>query len=425
LRRAKRDVMKDEILIDKNTGISEEEQRDILDKINRMSERSGSLLSVKIGNEDSKEIVRAAKNGAVFPVIVNIAAIVMLLSGCFLLFFFNGRTETQVRTGKAVYSLTERTFIEEIRKDTAEKIAAKEKEMAAIISRLREVDDQLSLLYSSNQELTSEQIAAQEKLLAAQSAFRDELSLLQDERSQILEASRLREARLRTQLDERAREFALAQQRTTGELDMAVGELERLTNEQERIAAIDAQISGGLAVARNLIQNSQYDQAVQITLNLRHFCNNNSLSSSRTFQSRRDFYNQTIDLIETMIIGARSNTGAADDAQQFELQARNLQLQDNIAEMQKTIDALSSGGSGLTSRINELEKNISALQSGAAEKDTKVTQLDNENASLQTTITELRASNTRLEQENTRNEQRITDLTNQLAAIRQLLTESQ
>jgi len=410
--------MRDEIVIDKNSGISEEEQRDIINKINSMSERSGTLLSTKIDNKDGKEIVRAAKNGAVFPVAVNIAAFVLLVAGGILLFFFNGRTESQVRTGKAVYNITERTLIEEIRKDTAEKIAAKEMEMSRIASRLGEVDDQLSQLYSSNKELTAEQIAAQERLLAAQTSFREELSLLQDERSQILEASRSREARLRAQLDERTREFAAAQQKTTGELDLAVSELERLTNEQDRIAAIDAQVAGGLAAARDMIQSGHYDQAVQIAVNLRHFCNNNLLSSSRSFQSRRDFYNQSIDFIEAMIIDARSKTGSAVSSEQFELQAKNLQLQDNIAEMQKTIDALSSGGSGLTRRISELEAGIAALQTGSADKDSKVTQLETEN-------TNLRSANTRLEQESARNEQRITDLNNQLAAIRQLLTDNQ
>jgi len=410
--------MRDEIIIDKDSGISEEEQQEIIDKINSMSERSGTLLSTKIDNEKGREIVKAAKNGAVFPVAVNIAALVLLLAGGFLLFFFNGRTESQVRTGNAVYNLTERTLIEEIRKDTAEKIAAKEMEMSRIASRLGEVDDQLSQLYSSNKELTAEQIAAQERLLAAQSAFREELSHLQDERSQILEASRSREARLRAQLDERAREYTAAVQKTTGELDQAVSELERLSNEQEKIAAIDAQVSGGLAAARDLIQSGHYDQAVQIAVNLRHFCNNNSFSMSRTFQSRRDFYNQAIDFIEAMIVDARSSTGSVINAEQFELQAKNLQLQDNIAEMQKTIDALSSGGSGLSNRINELEKSVSTLQAGAAEKETRASQLETENANLL-------ASNTRLEQENTRNEQRLTDLNNQLTAIRQLLTDNQ
>jgi len=415
-----------EIIIDKNSGISVEEQQEILDKINGITEHNRRLLSQNKPQVDEKKgkIINAKKNGAIFPLAVNIAALVLIIGGIFLIIFLNNKTDSQIRTGRAVYNHAERTLIEEIRKDTAERIAEKEMEMAGISSRLQAVDDELLQLYSSNQELTSEQIAAQERLLVMQNAFREELSGLQDERSRILEASRSREARLRAQLDERAREFAAAQQRTTGELDQAVSELDRLTTEQERINAIDAQVSGGLAAAKVFIQNGQYDQAAQVAVNLRHFCNNNSLSSSRNFQSRRDFYNQAIDFVETMIIDARLNSGSGSGAEQFDLMAKNLQLQDNITEMQKTIDALSTGGSGLNRRIGELQEIVSALEQNSAEKDNRITLLDTENTSLLSAVTDLRTNNTRLEQETVRQEQRIADLNTQLTAIRQLLQDN-
>ena len=415
-----------EIIIDEKSGISAEEQREILNKINSITENNRRLLSQAGQQTDDKKgkIVNAKKNGAIFPLAVNIAALVLLAGGIFLIIFLNSRTDSQLRVGKAVYDLTERTLIEEIRKDTAEKIAAKEMEMATISSRMQEVDDQLLLLYSSNQELTAEQIAAQERLLAMQNAFREELNGLQDERSRILEASRSREARLRAQLDERTREFAAAQQRTSGELDLAMSELDRLTSEQERINAIDAQVSGGLAAANEHIGNGQYDKALQVAGNLRHFCNNNSLSSLRSFQARREFYNQTIDFMEAMILDARVNSGSGGGAEQFELMARNVQLQDNISELQKTIDALSSGGTGLTRRIGELEEVKTQLENSVEEKDSKISSLETENSGLQTAVTDLRTNNTRLEQETARQEQRIADLNTQLAAIRLLLQDN-
>ncbi|MCL2759681.1 MAG: hypothetical protein FWD22_05665 [Treponema sp.] len=415
-----------EIIIDEKSGISAEEQREILNKINSITENNRRLLSQAGQQTDDKKgkIVNAKKNGAIFPLAVNIAALVLLAGGIFLIIFLNSRTDSQLRVGKAVYDLTERTLIEEIRKDTAEKIAAKEMEMATISSRMQEVDDQLLLLYSSNQELTAEQIAAQERLLAMQNAFREELNGLQDERSRILEASRSREARLRAQLDERTREFAAAQQRTSGELDLAMSELDRLTSEQERINAIDAQVSGGLAAANEHIGNGQYDKALQVAGNLRHFCNNNSLSSLRSFQARREFYNQTIDFMEAMILDARVNSGSGGGAEQFELMARNVQLQDNISELQKTIDALSSGGTGLTRRIGELEEVKTQLENTVEEKDSKISSLETENSGLQTAVTDLRTNNTRLEQETARQEQRIADLNTQLAAIRLLLQDN-
>jgi chromosome segregation ATPase len=407
---------KEEIVFDEKSGISLEEQREILSKINGIAEKNRRLLSQTGSQEDEKKgkVFNAKKNGAVFPLAVNVAAMVMLLGGAFLLVFFNGKKDAQVRTGNTVYNLTERTLIEEIRKDTSEQIAAKETEMASITSRLNEVDDELSKLYSSNQELTAEQIAAQERLLAMQNSFLGELAVLQDERSQILEASRSREARLRAQLDERTKEFAAAQQKTAGELDFAVSELDRLATEQEKIAAIDAQVSGGLAAVKDFIQKGQYDQASGVVVNLRRFCNSNLLASSRVFQSRKDFYNQAIDFVEIMIYDARKSSGSSSDSDQFELMAKNVQLQNNIDEMQKTINALSSGGSGLTNRISELETNISNLQQNSSEKDHTISLLETENTRFTTEITQLRNANTAQEQEMTR-------LRNQVAIAQQAL----
>jgi len=403
---------KEDIVFDEKSGISLEEQQEILFRINGIAENNRKLLSQtgsQIDEKKGKVIINAKKNGAVFPLAVNIAAVVILLCGAFLLVSFNGRKDAQVRTGDAVYNLTERMLIEEIRKDTAEKIAAKDMEMTLIISHLNEIDDELSKLYSSKQELTADQITAKEKLSAMQSSFRNELAVLQNERSQILEASRSREARLRAQLDERTREFAAAQQKMSGELDFAVNELDQLTTEQERIAAIDAHVSGSLATVKDFIQKEQYDQASRVVENLRYFCNNNSLASSSVFQSRRDFYNQSIDFMEAMIVNARKNSGSSSGAEQFELMEKNVQLQNDINDMQKTIDTLNSGGSGLNNRIRELQTSITDLQNKSSEKDNRISSLETEKTNSTAEITKLRND--------------ISNLQNQLTIIRQALQE--
>jgi chromosome segregation ATPase len=413
-------MSKEDIVFDEKSGISLEEQREILSKINGIAEKNRRLLSQTGSKEDEKKgkVFNAKKNNAVFPLAVNIAAVIILICGAFLLVFLNGKKEAKVRTGNAVYNLTERTLIDEIRKDTAERIAAKDIEIASISSRLNEVGNELSKIYSGNLELTADQITSQERLLAMQNSFLDELAVLQDERSQILETSRSREARLRAQLDERTREFAAAQQKTAGELDFAVNELDRLTTEQEKIAAIDAQVSGGLAAVKDFIQKGQYDQASGVTVNLRRFCNNNSLSSLRVFQSRREFYNQTIDFMEVMVNDARKNSGSSSGADDFELMAKNIQLQNSIDEMQKTVDALSSGGSGLTRRISELEANISSLQQSSSEKDNTISRLETEKTGFTSEITQLRNANTTQEQEMTR-------LRNQVSIAQKALQDMQ
>jgi len=341
-----------EVFFDEKSGISKEEQQEILTHINGITERNRKSLSRDVSLE--KLVITPKKNGAIFPIAVNAAAVVILLTGALLLVSFNGKVDAAVRTGNAVYDLTERALIDEIRKDTADRIAEKEMEIESIAARLGQVDDELLLLYSSNEELNAEQRAAQERLLAMQNAFREELSTLHDERSQILEVSRSREARLRAQLDERAREYAAAQQRSASELDSAMKELERLTSERERLLAMEALIT-------NIRVNSSDDS--------------------------------------------------------MDLMAKNVQLQDTVSEMQKTIEALSSGGTGLTRRVGELESTISALQSDSSEKDSKITLLETENSNFVIT-------NTQLRNDNTAKDQRIADLDTQLAAIRQLLMES-
>jgi len=356
-------------LFDTKSGISIEEQQEILSKINGIAEKNRQSLSQSAQLEQA--VIKPKKNGAVFPLAVNAAAIALLAAGAFLLIFFNSKVEAQVRTGNAVFNSTERALIDEIRKDTAEAIAAKENEIANIASRLNNVDEELLQLYSSNLELTAEQRAAQNRLLAMQQAFREELTMLEDERSQILETSRSREARLRAQLDERAREFAAAQQRTESELDAARRELERLTLERERLIAVEALFTGGQALMSERVQTGQFDQA-----------------------------------------------------EALELMSRNAQLQDNVSELQKTIDALSSGGTGLTQRVNELEGTISALrrtntslEHNLSEKDSAISSLNTENQSFTVTINQLRDANSTQEQE-------ISNLRNQITIIRQALMEN-
>jgi len=341
--------MSNEVKFDTTSGISIEEQKEILSQINGIAEKNRQSLS-----RTEPVTVKTKKKSAVFPLAVNAAAVLVLLIGTLLLVHCNSKTDAQVRTGDAVFNTTEKALIEEIRKETAEKIAVKEKEIASISSQLKDIDDELLSLHSSNQELTAEQRATQERLLALQASYRSELAYLENEKTQIIETSRASEARLRAQLDERNREYAAASTRAAGELEAAVRELERLANENERMRALEA-----------------------------------------------------------LIMSVRSESGSS-GADHSELMEKNTELEKTIAELQKTIDALSSGGSGLTARISELEGTVTSLRSAASlleqnvhERDTRISTLETENTSSTSEITRLRNANATQEQEITRLRSRI------------------
>jgi len=418
-----------DIIVDPNadqTGFafSIEEQNEIMLQISSITEKNKQKLSEDAGETEKAVKEIAKKKGVFFPFIVNITAIVILLAGVLFLISFNSKADMQYRTGNAVYNMTERALIEEIRKETKDQIAVKEEEIASIASRLSAVDDELMQLLSSNISLTEEQIAARERLTADQTLFRKELGLLQEERSQILETSRTREARLRSQLEERTREFTAAQEKVSGELEAAVSELERMTKEQDKLSAMDAHLAGGIASIGELIQKNQYDLASQAILSLRAFLNNNVYSTSRSFQPRREYYNQAINLMEVMNNDARKNSGAGNTDEQLELLTRNSELQGKVNELQRSIDTLNSGSSGQAGRINELEQSISSLrvtnttlEQNASEKDRTITSLRTENNTLSSNVNEMRTSNAALEK-------RIMDLENQLRAILQLLQEN-
>jgi chromosome segregation ATPase len=410
-----------DITIDEKSGISVEEQKEIIAKIDKITEKNRERLS------ESEEIVPKKKD-YFFPMIVNIAAVVLLGAGALLLISFNAVTDKQVKTGNVFYDSAEKALIEEIRKDTAQRIEAKEKEIASIASRLQEVDRELSVLQSSNEELSSEQLETQNRLLALQLSYRSDLSSLQDERSRILEESRLRESILRSQLEERSRDFAAAQQRVSGELDSAMRELDRLSSEQERMAAIDAQFAGGLAAVSVLIQEGQYAQATGVIESLRSFTNNNSLASSRSYQVRKVFYNQAIDSMER-IVGEMLKFQEV-NGEGLELLEANAKMTETIAEMQKTIDAYSSGSSGQTRRLSELEDTVSTLratvatlESNASDKDRTISSLENDKRTLTQTVAERDGAISTLQAANEQQERQINTLNDDLTRIRNALQQ--
>ena len=412
----------DDIIFDSKAGISVEEQKEILSKINGIAEKNRRALSesleTKPGDKHGgKQIIKAKKNSAVFPLIVNIAAVVILAGGGFFLVSFNGKKDAQIKTGNAVYNYMEKALIEEIRRDTTAKIAAKESEITMISARLHEVDTELLQLFSSHQELTAEQLAAQEGLLALQNTYRVDLSNLKEERSQILEDSRSREAKLRVQLEERTKEFTAVQERTSGELDSARSELGRLTGEQERIASIDAQLSGSLPAVSALIQSGNYDQAALAVNNMRHLFNDSAFSNARAFQSKREFYSNAINFMELVINeGEKNSISFAITSQN--LQSQNIQLEGTISEMQGAIESISANSENQIRRITELEQTVSSLRNTNSGLQVNVSSLRTANAAFERSITELNSTIAGLRSANTTQQTTIGELNDTITDLR-------
>jgi chromosome segregation ATPase len=107
-----------------------------------------------------------------------------------------------------------------------------------------------------------------------------------------------------------------------------------------------------------------------------------------------------------MIIEHLRVSGSADS---WDLYNQNSQLEEKVAEMQKTIEAFSAGSSGQARRLIQVEE-------ASAEKDKTIASLETEKNRLTQTVSDLRTVNSEQDQE-------ISNLRSQIAVIRQLLQE--
>ena len=386
-----------EIVFETNSGISEEEQQEILAAINGITEKNRQSLSavaeqtVKKGwKRGSKPLFKAKKSGGLFPIIVNMAAVVALAGGFLFLSAVNGKTDAQIREGTKVYNSAERALIEEIRKETSSQLEEKENEIAQIAGKLEDIDLELQELYSSNQELTAEQQAAEKQLRSLQDEYRNTLTNLHDERSNILEEAREREVILQTQLENRTRELAMTAEQSAAAIDHARNEMDRLGREQAQASSIEAQMSAFFANLNTQIRENRLDKASETLQSMRQFLNIPAFTAISSMQARKELYAQAIDSFETLIEDARKNpyAGSTDDTADkilADLREQNARLERDLAGKNETITALSSEGTGAAQRLADLENSVSALRTtntaleqSTSEKDSRINSLETE-----------------------------------------------
>jgi chromosome segregation ATPase len=480
-------------VFDAASGISEEEQREILAGINSIAEKNRRSLAA------DKAALPAGKKGSMFPLLVNISAVLILAGGFLLLSLFQGQEEVRVREGAAVYNPAERVLIEEIRRETSSRLEAKENEISLMASKLTGVDTELQELQASvetmmgeketelrkemgeafdaerrrlvdqnlseaaiaermrlfdaeriakmnteladyRQRLDAERAASESNLQKLQEDYRTNLATLQNERSQILESSRAREAALHAQLEARTRELAAVSEQSQAALSSARSELERLSGEQEKAGLVESQLGGYYAAVNNHIRAGRLGEAAETVQVMREFLNTPAFQNLRAIQSRKELYVSAADTLDFMIDEARKNSapgvsqrpGALEAGELeravTELQNRNARLEETVAGLNRTIAAYSSQGSDLGQRIAEIEGSAAALRTlnqaleqAAAERENTIAALQAQNAALTQTVAARDSSISALQAENASQVETIANLNTQLASIRQAL----
>jgi chromosome segregation ATPase len=444
-------------VFDAASGIPEEEQREILEGINSITEKNRQSLSA------DKTALPAGEKGSMFPVLVNIIAVLILGGGFLLLSLFHGREEVRVREGLSVYNPAERALIEEIRRETSSQLEAKENEIFLISSKLTGVDAELQDLQSSvetmmgekeaelrkemgeafdaerqrlvdqnlseaaiaermrlfdaeriakmntelagyRQRLDAEQAAAESNLQTLQEEYRVNLSTLQNERSQILESSRAREAGLHAQLEARTRELNAVSEQSQAALSSARSELERLSGEQEKAGVIESQLRGYYAAVNNHIRAGRLGEAAEAVRAMREFLNTPAFQSLRSIQARKDLYVSAADTLDIMIDEARKNSGAAaagtpgGTLETGELERALTELQNRNAQLEETAAGLNRTIAAYSSQGSDLGQRIAEIEGHASALRTLNQALEQTVAERENTITALQSQNAGLSQ---------------------------
>jgi chromosome segregation ATPase len=411
------------IVFDTASGISEAEQRGILEGIENAVRQNHRVLA---GDEPAR-----AKKRALFPLLVNVAA--LLLLGAALAFFMTSRGEERAgtRRGAILYNSTERALIREIRQETARELNAKEAEIDEFHAKLAGVDAELRELYSNNQDLTEEQKAVEANLRRLQEEYTVNISSLEDERSHILEAARAREASLKAQLDERAAELSAQAERSREALSSAQREIDRLSTDQEKGAAIEAQLSGLYVRAAAAINGGNLREAANTLTAMRDFINTPSFQGIRSIQPRRAFYFSSISTLEGLIaLSEKLNAAVAAagaggyEKTLAELEERNAALEEQVAGLSDAVAASGAEGSGLGRQVNELQSRISALQTQSAQQGRTLEEQERRNTELASRNTELDRQLAGLRQTLEEQQRSNTELTSRNASLNQRLTET-
>jgi chromosome segregation ATPase len=508
------------IVIDPGIGISEEEQREILTGINRITEKNRLSLAgdtqdaggepsgkKRSGDEGS---FTAKKKGSLFPVLVNAAAVMFLAGGFFLFSSFQGKEEVKIRGGDKVYNIAEQALIEEIRRETASQLEAKEREITLMTGKLSGVDSELQELQDSVEAMMNEKEAElrkamsgafaeerrrlveqnlseaaiaermrqfdaerialmnieltdyrhrldreQEESAAAlknlQEEYRSNLSGLQNERSQLLEASRAREAALRSQLEAGARELAAVSEQSQAALNSARGELERLSTDQEKAAVIESQLGGYYTMVDDQIRKGLWDEALGTLGLMREYLGTSSFQSIRSIQARKTLYAASIDILEEAINDAKAAASPPvvdEDVEQIitDLWKKNAELEDSVEELNKTtaaqvselrrqaaereaaIAALQTRSNNLTqtaasrdTAIATLRTQNDSLTQTVADRDSAIASIQTQNNNLTQTVAARESTINELRSQNASQEETIQNLNNQLTNIRQTL----
>ena len=343
---------RDEFAFDPDSGISEEDQKDVLQQIERVATQN------RMDVRPEEFAVKAAKRGILFPVLVNLAAIIALVGGLGALYFFFQKGETQLSRSETGTITAEGKLIETFKKESEARLLEKNQQINQIQDRLQQIDKQRQDLQAnmdskiqeresqlkasmaaeleaekarlqkqglSEKDITSRLTAleaqrnaesarqlaafraqaetdrqkADENLKALQAEFDANLSKANLERQQVLDESKKREADLQAQLEQKTKEAASTQASS----QQALAAFQSQKQQEDLVAG---QLVGLYTVVKADISARDYPKALASLQAIRDYVNRADVAVLPAIQQRRDVDLFVVDSLTSYVQGQLS-----------------------------------------------------------------------------------------------------------------------
>ncbi len=332
---------------DENSGISKNDQKEILAEINRQVTENRISVTPEVMQ------IRPLKKGFLFPTLVNVFSFIILAAGILTLTLLFKRSEGLILEETGALTTAEGKLLQELKKESEEALLEKNQEIARIQDLLQNLDSERQDLESNmnskiaereaelrkalEEELTLErerlrsqgvseedierrissleaektaqydqQLAAykqeaeaerqrmEENLKALQAEYNRSLEKANQERGQILEESKKREEELQSQLDEKTK--ALAEQKSESER-----QLQQIAEQKEKEEIVNTQLIGFYNAVEGNIRQQNFDEALDDLDSIKDFLNEESVVTLPGIQKRREVEFFVVDSLKKMV----------------------------------------------------------------------------------------------------------------------------
>jgi hypothetical protein len=350
---------REEIVFDPDSGISREEQKEVLQEIDGITTQNRMMVTPDLFK------VHAVKRGVLFPLVVIAAAVFASGLGVLTFYLLFQQGETQLTSEQGASITAEGKLIEQVKKESAARLEAKNQQINDIQGRLAEIDKERRDLQSNmdakvgqkeqelratlaqeldaeraklqkqglsdqaiekrlqdleaqknaetarqlesfRQQAEADRAKAEQNLKSLETQFNANLAKANTERQQVLADSRKREEDLRSQLEQKTQvlesEKARAQQA-----------LNTLATRQEQEDLVSGQLIGLYAVARGDIAQRNYPKALQSLKAVGNYVNSQDVAALPGIAKRRAFDLFVVDSLTALVQG-EMDKGNADTA---------------------------------------------------------------------------------------------------------------